>query len=123
MGAGVDPGTQEEISSALNLRDGKLYLWAGSWFFLNALVIEGSRSTTSGSNANNLDVTEVVGDRTAVTYHEKTDADKEFCDVAFAVEDGSVIVRIDTKGGMTAELEPCAAAIAAASALQTYMPG
>ena len=64
----------------------------------------------------------VVGNRDAFTYREVSDPDRRLCDVAFASTDGTIMIRVDVKGGLDPVEDPCIVATRSANALDPYLP-
>ncbi|MFD4182467.1 DUF3558 domain-containing protein [Rhodococcus sp. NPDC058514] len=119
---GVDPATEDPDIFGVQATGWEVCKWTGDWFGLSVF------STTQPideikTNPRNTEFTPVgIGTRGAITYRETSDTRRENCDVAFGIEDGSVMVRIHGMVSRPALREPCEMAVLTATTLDPHLP-
>ncbi|HEY5855469.1 MAG TPA: DUF3558 domain-containing protein [Aldersonia sp.] len=122
MAAGADPATKDHDFFGVRMDGWNLCAWTADWYFLSVFATTHSIAEVR-ANPNNTDFAPaVVDNRDAFTYHEVSDTDREFCDVAFASTDGTILIRVDTQGGLDPVEDPCVVATRSANALDPYLP-
>ena len=122
VAAGVDPATKDHDFFDVRMQGWNLCSWTADWYFLGVAAVTHSVDEVH-ANPNNTDFAPaVVGNRDAFTYHEVRDTDREYCDLAFASADGTIMIMVDKKGSRDAVEDPCIVATRSANALDPYIP-
>ena len=122
VAAGVDPATKDHDFFDVRMQGWNLCNWTADWYCLGVAATMHSVDEVR-ANPNNTDFAPaVVGNRDAFTYREVRDTDREYCDLAFASADGTIMIMVDTKGSRDAVEDPCIVATRSANALDPYLP-
>lgn len=123
VAAGLDPATEDPDFFGVQATGWEACAWRGSWYFITVLSTTHSFEEVK-TNPNNVEVVEVdtVAGRDAVTYRDKSDVQREVCDVAFASSAGAVVVRSHKRGTKEAEDDLCALAVRTANTLDRELP-
>ena len=122
MVAGADPATKDHDFFDVRMQGWNLCSWTADWYFLGVAAVTHSVDDVR-ANPNNTDFAPaVVGNRDAFTYREVRDTDREYCDLAFGSTDGTIMIMVDTKGGLDPVEDPCVVATRSANALDPYLP-
>ncbi|MDQ1179290.1 DUF3558 family protein [Rhodococcus sp. SORGH_AS_0301] len=119
--AGADPATKDD-SGPLNSDQWRYCTWTSASHFLGVQsttrTMEEIRRNDTTVNADAV----LIDQRTdAMTYQLDIASDRN-CVVAFPWARGVITVLIDVKLSVVSENDPCAAAIASATALAPYLP-
>ena len=122
MVAGADPATKDHDFFDVRMQGWNLCSWTADWYFLGVAAVTHSVDDVRANPINTDFAPAVVGNRDAFTYREVRDTDREYCDAAFASTDGTIMIRVDTKGGLDPVEDPCVVATRSANALDPYLP-
>jgi len=119
--AGADPSTAEENASGH--QDGwQRCGWTANWFYLEAVA---TSHTMDEIEQNSLfhDFKQVnLPNRTGFTFLEGDDPQNPKCDLGFSTSNGSMLITVDTKGGVKPQDDPCVVALRSAGVLNQYLP-
>ncbi|GGF99897.1 hypothetical protein GCM10007304_12260 [Rhodococcoides trifolii] len=120
--AGADP---DDVVArdyfGVEAEDWDLCGWDAGWFYLTVLSTTHTFQQIK-DNPQSYDFQTVpVGARDAVSYIDKSDTNRDVCEVAFAWTRGAIVVSIDTKGGLAKAEDPCAVAVRSANVLDPVL--
>jgi hypothetical protein len=102
-------------------KDWDLCTWDAGWYYLTVLSTTHTMREIR-SNPQSTDFVSVkVGDRDAISYVAVYDKARELCDVAFAWSKGAIVVRVDVKGGIPRQEDPCSVATRSANILDPVL--